>query len=77
MHMHVYAYIDKSVIKSDNTTIYFFEKVSEGDGENEKFPKVTVTNRLNIYVMNIGHRIIHHFWEISSEKYHDSCRNFF
>ena len=34
MHMHVYAYINKSVIKLDNTTMYFFKKFSEGDSDN-------------------------------------------
>jgi len=33
MHMYVYTYINRSVIKLDNTTIYFFEKFFEGDGE--------------------------------------------
>ena len=33
--MHVYACINKSVIKLDNTTMYFFEEFSEGDGDNQ------------------------------------------
>ena len=34
MQMHIYAYINKSVIKSDNAIIYFFEKFSKGDDDN-------------------------------------------
>jgi len=34
MRMHVYACINKSVIKLDNTTMYFFEEFSEGDSDN-------------------------------------------
>ena len=33
--MHVYACINKSVIKLDNTTIYFFEKFSKDNGDNQ------------------------------------------
>ena len=33
--MHAYVCITKSIIKPDNTNIYFFKKFSEGDGDNK------------------------------------------
>ena len=33
--MYVYICINKSVIKLDNTTMHFFEKFSEDDGDNQ------------------------------------------
>ena len=62
MRMHVYAYINKLVIKLDNIIMYFFSKVMVIIRLNiyffEKYPKVTVKNRSNIYIMNICHHII-------------------
>ena len=34
MRMHIYACINKSVIKLDNVTMHFFEKFPEGDSDN-------------------------------------------